>query len=112
MSTAPRSGEDDSNGGERMRRYRAVSVLALPGYLCESYVMAITRPIRQRCRDSEPRSILQLRVSFTSSHLSPLGFLKSSTNVEGRAKCAQSCQDWPRSGGQTESAGSAACVAS
>lgn len=112
MSTAPQSG--DSNGGE-MRGWedigRAVSVLAWLSFP-ESYVMAITRPPRQRCVDSQPRSILQLRVSFTNSHLSPLAFPKSSTNVEGRAKCAQSCQAGPRSDGQTESAGSAACVAS
>lgn len=61
---------------------------------------------------SQPTSILQLWVSFTNSHLSPISFPKSSTNVEGRAKCAQSFQAWPRSGGQTERAGSAPHVAS
>lgn len=112
MSRAPHSGEDDINGGE-MRGWEDIGRwVAWPGYLCQSYVMVITGPPRQRCEDSQPRSTLQLGVSFTNSHLSPLGFSKRPTNVEGSAKCAQSCQAWPRSDGQTESAGSAACVAS
>lgn len=107
---APKSREDDSNSGE-MRRYQAVSVLVWPSYLYPSYVMVIIRPPHQHCEDGQPRSILQLGVSFTNSHLSPLGFLKSPTNVEG-IEHAQSCQGWPRSGGQTESAGSTTCMAS
>ncbi|CAB1455996.1 unnamed protein product [Pleuronectes platessa] len=43
-----------------MRRYQEVSVLARPGYLCQSFVMLITRPPHQRFEDSEPRAILQL----------------------------------------------------
>lgn len=86
--------------------------LSWPGYLCHSYVIIISRPPRQCREDSRPRSILQYRVSFTNSHLSPLGLPKSPTNVEGRAKCAQSCQVWPRSDGQIERAGSTAHVAS
>lgn len=89
-----------------------MDVLGWPGYLCQSSVVAVTHPPRQRYGAGQPRSILQLRVSFTNSHLSPLGFPESSTNVEGGAKCAQSCQARPRSGGQTERAGSAPCVAS
>lgn len=74
--------------------------------------MVITHPPHNCCEDSQPKSVLQLGVSFTNSHLSLLGFPKSSTKVEGRAKCAQPRQGWPRSDGQTESAGSGACMAS
>lgn len=74
--------------------------------------MVITHPPHNCCKDSQPKSVLQLGVSFTNSHLSLLGFPKSSTKVEGRAKCAQPRQGWPRSDGQTESAGSGACMAS
>ncbi|KAA8586392.1 hypothetical protein FQN60_000228 [Etheostoma spectabile] len=53
-----------------------------PGYLYQSYVIAITRPPRQHCGDIQPRSILRLRVSSTNSHLSLPAYPKSSANVE------------------------------
>lgn len=85
MSTAPHRGDDDSNGGETRGWENIGQWVSGPG-LPMSWLFPV-----------QPRSILQLRVSFTNRHLSPRGFLKSSTNVEGRAKCAQSCQAWPRS---------------
>lgn len=114
MTTAPRGEDDDSNGGEMrgredIGRWVSWSGSAIYGH---SYVIIATRPQRQSCEDSQPRSVLQLGVSFTNSHFRPLSFPKSPTNAEGRAKCAQSCQGWPRSGRRTESAGSAACMPS
>lgn len=112
MSVAAHSEEDDSNDS-KMRGWEDIRHwVSWPGYLCHSYVIVITHPPNQCGEDSQSRSILQHRVSFTNSHLSPLGLPKSPTNVEGRAKCAQSCQVWPRSDGQIESAGSEAHVAS
>lgn len=95
--------QEGSNGGE-IRGWEDIGqwMSWLP---VSFYVMAITRPPRKSCGDSQPRSIFQLRVRFTNSHLNPLGFPKSSTNAESSAKCAQSCQAWPRSGGQTGRAG-------
>lgn len=85
-----------------MKSYQLASVL----FGLAIFIGAMSSPLPihhvRAVWDSRPSSILQPEVSFTNSHLSPLGFPKSSTNVEGKAKCAQSCRAQPRSGGTRE----------
>lgn len=103
MSTAHHCREDSFwRQHKMMKSYQLASVL----FGLAIFIGAMSSPLPihdvRAVWDSRPSSILQPEVSFTNSHLSPLGFPKSSTNVEGKAKCAQSCQARPRSGGTRE----------
>lgn len=108
------TGEDDSNGGE-MRAWVDIGTGSVPGLAWLSLPELVMSPLpvhHVRAAGTDSRGLFfNFGVSFTNSHLNPLGLMKSSTKVEGRTKCAQSCKAWPRSGGPTERAGNAAGVA-